>query len=71
MARQEMGPRTGKGFYDYQDVDTRKLFNEKYMGFAELLHLYERSNYLNFAGGIAVDAPPGIDANTAKRKEKP
>jgi 3-hydroxybutyryl-CoA dehydrogenase len=71
MAREEMGPRTGKGFYDYKDVDTRKLFNEKYIGFAELLHLYERSKYLNFAGGIAVDAPPGIDATPTKRKEKP
>jgi len=71
MAREEMGPRTGKGFYDYKDVDTRKLFNEKYMGFAELLHLYQRSKYLNFAGGIAVGAPPGIDATPAKRKEKP
>jgi 3-hydroxybutyryl-CoA dehydrogenase len=70
MAREEMGPRSGKGFYDYKDIDTRKLFNEKYMGFAELLHLYERSKYLNFAGGIAVEAPPGIDTTTAKRKEK-
>ncbi|CAB1055325.1 3-hydroxybutyryl-CoA dehydrogenase (EC [Olavius sp. associated proteobacterium Delta 1] len=71
MAREEMGPRTDKGFYDYKDVDTRKLFHEKYMGFAELLHLYERSKYLNFAGGIAVDAPPGTDPTTAKRKDKP
>jgi len=71
MAREEMGPTTGRGFYDYKGVDTRKLFNEKYMGFAELLHLYEQSKYLNFSGGIAVDAPPGIDATTAKRKEKP
>jgi 3-hydroxybutyryl-CoA dehydrogenase len=70
MAREETGPRTGKGFYDYKDVDTRKLFNEKYMGFAELLHLYERSKNLNFAGGIAVDASAGIDATPAKRKEK-
>jgi 3-hydroxybutyryl-CoA dehydrogenase len=71
MARQETGPSTGRGFYDYQDVDTRKLFNEKYMGFAELLQLYAQSKYLNFAGGIAADAPPGMDATPAKRKEKP
>ncbi len=71
MARQETGPRTGKGFYDYKDVDTRQLFNEKYKGFAELLHLYERSKYLNFAGGIAVNTPPEIDATTTNRKEKP
>ena len=71
MAENEIGPKTGKGFYDYQDVDTRQLFNEKYKGFVELLHLYERSEYLNFAGGIALEAPPGIDATPAKRKEKP
>jgi 3-hydroxybutyryl-CoA dehydrogenase len=52
MDRAEMGPRTGKGFYDYNDIDIRALFNEKYMGFVELLRLYERSNYLNFSGGI-------------------
>jgi 3-hydroxybutyryl-CoA dehydrogenase len=71
MASNETGPRTGRGFYDYRDVDVRELFNEKYRGFAELLHLYERSEYLNFIGGIAVETPPGIDAIIAKRKEKP
>ena len=62
MDRAEVGPRTGKGFYDYDDVDIRALFNEKYMGFVELLHLYERSKYLNFSGGIAVNRPQGIDS---------
>jgi 3-hydroxybutyryl-CoA dehydrogenase len=71
MASKEMGPTTGKGFYDYTDVDTQKLFNEKYEGFAELLHLYESSKYLNFAGGIAAAAPPASNATPAKRKEKP
>jgi 3-hydroxybutyryl-CoA dehydrogenase len=71
MASKEMGPTTGKGFYDYTDVDTQKLFNEIYEGFAELLHLYESSKYLNFAGGIAAAAPPASNATPAKRKEKP
>jgi len=52
MDKAEMGPRTGTGFYNYKDVDTRALFNAKYMGFVELLRLYQRSKYLNFAGGI-------------------
>jgi 3-hydroxybutyryl-CoA dehydrogenase len=52
MDKAEMGPRTGKGFYNYKDVDTRALFNDKYMGFVELLRLYHRSKYLNFPGGI-------------------
>jgi 3-hydroxybutyryl-CoA dehydrogenase len=58
MAKTEMGPRTGKGFYDYTDVDTRALFNDKYMGFVELLCLYRRSKYLNFSGGIVSGRPP-------------
>ncbi|UCD80285.1 MAG: hypothetical protein JSW26_02300 [Desulfobacterales bacterium] len=57
MDRAETGPRTGKGFYDYTDVDTRALFNTKYMGFVELLRLYGRSKYLNFAGGIGGSKP--------------
>ena len=71
MAKAEIGPSTGKGFYDYKDVDIRKLFSEKYTGFAELLQLYERSKNLNFTGGIAVDTPPEINATPAKRKESP
>ena len=71
MDRAEMGPKTGKGFYDYENVDTRKLFNEKYMGFIELLRLYERSKYLNFSGGIDSDGPPEIDAEPTKGKEMP
>jgi 3-hydroxybutyryl-CoA dehydrogenase len=71
MEKQEMGPRTGKGFYDYNGVDTRALFNQKYMGFVELLRLYERSKYLSFAGGITRDKPPEIDVTTTNRKEMP
>jgi 3-hydroxybutyryl-CoA dehydrogenase len=57
MDRAEMGPRTGKGFYDYTGVDTRALFNAKYRAFVELLRLYGRSNYLNFSGGIGGNNP--------------
>jgi 3-hydroxybutyryl-CoA dehydrogenase len=71
MDKEEMGPRTGKGFYDYKGVDTRALFNQKYMGFVELLRLYERSKYLSFAGGITRDVPPENDATTTNRKEMP
>lgn len=71
MERAEVGPRTGKGFYDYTDVDTRALFNEKYMGFVELLRLYERSKYLNFSGGIAGDRLLETEPRKTKRKEMP
>lgn len=66
MERAEVGPRTGKGFYDYSDVDTRALFNQKYMGFVELLCLYERSKYLNFSGGIAAGRPAETDSAKTK-----
>jgi 3-hydroxybutyryl-CoA dehydrogenase len=52
MDKGEVGPRAGKGFYDYSGVDTRALFQERYRGFVELLRLYERSDVLRFAGGI-------------------
>ena len=71
MERAEMGPRTGKGFYDYEDVDTRALFNQKYMGFVELLHLYEQSKNLNFSGGIVSDRPPETGTTQTKKKEIP
>jgi hypothetical protein len=66
MDRAETGPRTGKGFYDYTGIDPRALFNDKYMGFAELLQVYGRSKYLNFSGGIGGNRPP-----ENKRKEMP
>ena len=71
MERAEMGPRTGKGFYDYEDVDTRALFNQKYMGFVELLHMYEQSKNLNFSGGIVSDRPPETINPPTKEKEIP
>ena len=53
MDKAETGPRTGRGFYNYDGIDVRELFNRKYRGFIELLRLYERSDYLDFSGGIA------------------
>jgi 3-hydroxybutyryl-CoA dehydrogenase len=64
MDKAQMGPRSGKGFYDYDGVDARELFNRRYRGFIELLRLYERSEYLNFAGGITGNAPSKSDTTT-------
>lgn len=71
MDKAEVGPRTGKGFYDYDGVDTRTLFSERYMGFVELLRLYKRSKYLNFAGGITGKKPSKTNVTTTNRKEMP
>jgi 3-hydroxybutyryl-CoA dehydrogenase len=71
MDKAEMGPRTGMGFYDYEGVDTRALFDQRYRGFIELLRLYERSEYLNFSGGIAGNKPSKSDTTTTNRKEMP
>ncbi|MGD8211082.1 MAG: 3-hydroxyacyl-CoA dehydrogenase NAD-binding domain-containing protein [Desulfobacterales bacterium] len=71
MESAKMGPRTGKGFYDYEDIDTRALFNQKYMGFVELLHMYEQSKNLNFSGGIVSDRPPETGTTQTKKKEIP
>jgi len=53
MERGEVGPRAGKGFYDYTGTDTRALFESRYKGFMELLELYRRSRNLRFEGGTA------------------
>lgn len=52
MRLNEMGPRTGKGIFDYSNIDTSTMFQEKYRGFVELLNLYKKSAVLRFAGGI-------------------
>jgi 3-hydroxybutyryl-CoA dehydrogenase len=54
MARGEVGPRSGKGFYDYTGTDTRALFEARCRGFLELLELYRRSATLRFEGGASV-----------------
>lgn len=52
MADNEIGPKTGKGFFDYTDVDTESMFRNRYIGFLELLNLVKRSKALSFRGGI-------------------
>ena len=52
MRSNEVGPRTGKGIFDYANVDTSAMFQQKYRGFVELLNLYRQSAVLRFIGGI-------------------
>ncbi len=52
MARGEVGPRSGQGFYSYDGVDLPALFRSRYQGFLELLRLYDASRVLRFTGGI-------------------
>ncbi|MCF8062086.1 MAG: 3-hydroxyacyl-CoA dehydrogenase [Deltaproteobacteria bacterium] len=52
MERGEVGPRSGKGYYDYTGVDTDAMFLDRYRGFVELLNLVRRSRHLDFRGGI-------------------
>lgn len=52
MAAGEVGPRGGKGYYDYHGVDTSRLFRDRYCGFVELLRAYAESPHLSFRGGI-------------------
>lgn len=48
----EVGPKTGKGFFDYSNIDIESMFNDRYKGFFELLNLVKHSQVLNFEGGI-------------------
>ena len=52
MQDNEIGPKTGKGFFNYSDVNTEDMFEDRYRGFLELLNLVKRSNVLSFQGGI-------------------
>lgn len=71
MARGELGPKTGRGFYDYGGMDVRRIFDERYRGFAELLAAHGRSAHLNFTGGPAASKPAaaGAAAEDENRKE--
>ena len=52
MEKGEIGPKSGKGFYDYAEMDTEVMFNRKYKGFLELLSLVRDSKTLSFRGGV-------------------
>jgi hypothetical protein len=52
MRLNEVGPKTGKGFFNYTDIDTSLMFQERYRGFVELLNFFNNSSILRFAGGI-------------------
>ncbi len=54
MEKNEIGPRTGKGIYDYSGIDTRSLFENRYQGFVELLDFIESSKTLALEGGIKI-----------------
>jgi len=55
----ELGPKTGRGYFDYSGVDTNALFEERYRGFAALLQAFANSPRLSFRGGIHVDRTSG------------
>jgi 3-hydroxybutyryl-CoA dehydrogenase len=57
LKKGEVGPRSGKGFYDYHDVNVHGLFNDRYQGFVELLNLFKRSKHLRFEGGLHSNGP--------------
>jgi 3-hydroxybutyryl-CoA dehydrogenase len=52
MEKGEIGPRSGKGFFDYSGIDLDKMFKNRYRGFIELLRLIRHSSVLDFHGGI-------------------
>jgi 3-hydroxybutyryl-CoA dehydrogenase len=52
MEKGEIGPRSGKGFYDYSGMNVDAMFKKKYAGFIELLNFLKLSRNLTFRGGI-------------------
>lgn len=46
MMRGEIGPRTGKGIYDYRNVDVRALFEKRYKGLIKLLKFMQKNGLL-------------------------
>jgi 3-hydroxybutyryl-CoA dehydrogenase len=47
-----VGPRGGRGFYDYGSLETDELFRDRYRAFVDLLRAYETSATLDFRGGV-------------------
>ena len=58
MQANQIGPKTGKGFFNYTNVNTDEMFEDRYRGFIELLNLVKRSNVLSFQGGIRENKTP-------------
>ena len=56
MEAGEIGPKTGKGFFEYSNVNVESMFEDRYKGFLELLNLVRHSKVLRFEGGIRPDA---------------
>ena len=52
MEKGEIGPRAGKGYFDYSGVNIDAMFEKRYRGFVELLNLVRSSDALDFKGGI-------------------
>lgn len=52
MKKGELGPRTGRGYFDYSGVDAASMFRNRYRAFLELLNLVRHSQTLSFQGGI-------------------
>jgi len=46
MKKGEIGPRRGKGIYEYKDVDVRALFEKKYEGLIKLLKFMQKQSLL-------------------------
>jgi 3-hydroxybutyryl-CoA dehydrogenase len=46
MMRGEIGPRTGKGIYEYRNVDVRSLFEKRYKGLIKLLKFMQKNGLL-------------------------
>ncbi len=52
MNKGEIGPKTGKGYFDYSEIDAASMFTDRYKAFIELLNLVRKSQTLSFQGGI-------------------
>lgn len=52
MTKGEIGPKTGKGYFDYSGIDAASMFRDRYKAFLELLNLVRKSQTLSFQGGI-------------------
>lgn len=48
MGKGEMGPRTGKGIYEYRNVNIRALFEKKYRDLIKLLLFMKKNRLLRF-----------------------